>query len=147
MTEIIEDLVIPNKAKQQVSNTDNIKLIDKSVETSSTKNIIKCESPIKNNPQEVITSNDQMIIDEKPHKPIEKIDDKVVSETSYKVSSTKPFTNISSLVTAKIIEPMDVESNSNLKLTNESLNNIEDEEEEEDNEKFIGMLNDFIDSD
>lgn len=146
MTEIIEDLVIPNKAKQQqVSNTDNIKPILKSVERSSTQNIIKFDSPIKNIPQVVTTSNDQTIIDEKPSKQIAKIDVKVVSETSNNVSSTKSSTNIT-LEIADKMEPMDVESKTNSKLINESLNNVEDDEEE-DNEKFIGMLNDFIDSD
>jgi len=127
-----------NAERLQVSNTDNIEPIIKSLKISSTVNVVKQDdSPTKNIPQETIVNNDHKYITEIPKTQI--VPPPTVSEISDQFSIETPIINLTQ-DDKQVIEPIEVESNMDS-------NAITESSEEEDDDNVEEMLNDFIDSD
>jgi len=137
---ISDNTDVHDKAKQlQVSNTDNIEPIVKSLKIPSTINVVKQDdSPTKNIPQETIVNNDHKSITEIPKKQI--VPPPTVSEVDHQFS-IETLTVSLTHDDKQVIESMEVES------SNVDSNTINKSSGEENDDNVEEMLKDFIDSD
>lgn len=133
LNEIVEDMVIPDKAKKSKDlnindNESNIKI----PEATYTLDVEKCNNSIENKPQEIINENDNNSINSTPEKLI------CDSETNNELFNKTPL-NINTMQTNKEIEKMDVNNDLDSSITEEPLDELKTDVTE--------MLKDFIDSD